>query len=93
MIMACIAMDKASLMYSLALARSCIFLCRAHISGVTLLGVILHPEFYERSKEANKQTNNNHDLCFWFGILAWDLDFGFWIGTSNASNLCGFSQT
>jgi hypothetical protein len=31
--------------------------CSAHISDVTLLGVILHPEICERSKQTNKQTN------------------------------------
>ena len=30
--------------------------------------------------QTNKHTNNNYDLCFWFGILAWDLDLGFWLG-------------
>jgi hypothetical protein len=72
--MVCIAMDRASLMYFLALAISWgFFCCSAHISDVTLLGVILDPGICERSKQTNKKQTTIMTCVFglesWLGIL------------------------
>ncbi len=87
--MACIAMDKASLMYSLVLAKPWGFFALVHTS--------LMWHFWESFsilkyvKEASKQTKNKQWL--WLVFLVWNLGLGSWIGTLNALNLCGFPQT
>jgi hypothetical protein len=77
--MACIAMDKASSIYSLALAISYGFYAIVHTSLIWHFweSFFILELVKEANKQTNKQTNNNYDLCFWFGILAWDPELGF----------------
>ncbi len=63
-------------------------------------------ELWKKQTNKQKNTSNNCDLCFWFEVLAWDLDLGSWLGiltwdldlgsltgTPNASNLWCFPHT
>ncbi len=99
--MACIAIDKASSMYSLAPAISWGLFAVVHTSLMWHFWESF--SILEFVKEANKQTRKqqlwlmflvwNLGLGTWLGILTWDLDLGSWTSTSNASNLRGFPHT
>ncbi len=99
-LMACIAMDKISSMYSLAFAISWEIFDVVHTSLMWhFWGLFSILEFV---KEANKQTNKQQLwfvflvwnfglgswLGFWLGILTWVFDLESWLGIFNKYNKC-----
>ena len=77
-LIACIAMENASSVYSLVL--SIFWGGPAPVNSVSWQGVILYVGFCQTSKQANNQTNKKYNLGIWFGILAWVLGLLSWLG-------------